>query len=143
MKASTKLIGMDNHGDHLDLITNGARFRIYLLDQNIIRIRSTFDDEFRPELSYALVKTAWKDGTDQLMANERQRVEPIRIKVMDGPGAVKTISNSRYTLTITPEPFAFTISDRKGRVLHQDLPGRAFVEDSHRSPDPLFQHGRP
>lgn len=130
MKASTKLIGMDNHGDYLDLITNGARFRIYLLDQNIIRIRSTFDDEFRPELSYALVKTAWEDGTDQLMADERQRVEPIRIKVMDGPGAVKTITNGRYTLTITAEPFAFTIRDWKGRVLHQDLPGRAFVEDS-------------
>ena len=130
MKTSTKLISMDNHGDYLDLVTNGARFRIYLLDQNIIRIRSTFDQEFKPELSYALVKTAWKDSTDHLMAHERERVKPIQIDVADGPEGIKTVTNGRYILNIAPEPFAFTITDLEGRVIHRDLPGRAFVEDS-------------
>lgn len=65
----------------MDLKTNGAQFRIYLLDQNIIRIRGTFDDEFSPEESYALVKTAWDDQTDELMKDERQRVKPIPIKL--------------------------------------------------------------
>ena len=67
MKNSTKLLSINNQRDYLDLKTNAAQFRIYLLDQNIIRIRGTFDDEFSPEESYALVKTAWDDKTDELM----------------------------------------------------------------------------
>ncbi len=43
MKASTVLTGITNHGDYCDISTNGAQFRIYVLDENIIRIRSTFE----------------------------------------------------------------------------------------------------
>lgn len=39
MKTSTKVLEINNQNDFLDVITNGARFRIYLLDENIIRIR--------------------------------------------------------------------------------------------------------
>lgn len=130
MKASTKLISIDNHGDYLDVVTNGARFRIYLLDRNIIRIRSTFNQHFGPELSYALVKTAWKDSTDRLMADEREHVKPIPIHLTECKDGSKTVSNGLYTLTISPEPFAFSISDQDGNVLHQDLPGRSFLQDS-------------
>ena len=87
MKNSTKLLSVDNHDDYLELKTDGANFRIYLIDENIIRIRATFDNEFSPEESYALVKTAWPDRTDEFMKDERTRVQPIQIdlqKVDDG-----------------------------------------------------------
>lgn len=81
MKVSSKLLSITNRHEYLDLVTDGAKFRIYLLDENIIRIRGTFDDDFASEESYALVKTAWADATDDLIGDERQRVTPIAVEL--------------------------------------------------------------
>lgn len=131
MKTSTKLTAIDNQTDYLDLDTNGAKFRIYLLDKNIIRIRSTFDKEFGPEESYALVKTAWADRTDDLMKGERTRVKPIPIKLEQPEDGHYVINNGKYTLNIYADPFYMEIVDENGNVVHKDLPKRAFVEDDN------------
>ncbi|WP_224428852.1 glycoside hydrolase family 31 protein [Pediococcus acidilactici] len=128
MKTSTKVLEINNQNDFLDVITNGARFRIYLLDENIIRIKGTFADDFAPEQSYALVKTAWADATDELLGDERQRVTPISITVTELADHY-CVTNGKYVLNIFKEPFYFEIVDENGRVVHQDLPNRAFVED--------------
>lgn len=128
MKTSTKVLKINNQNDFLDVITNGARFRIYLLDENIIRIKGTFADDFAPEQSYALVKTAWADATDELLGDERQRVTPISITVTELADHY-CVTNGKYVLNIFKEPFYFEIVDENGRVVHQDLPNRAFVED--------------
>ncbi|WEV72621.1 TIM-barrel domain-containing protein [Bifidobacterium sp. ESL0790] len=128
-KTSTKLSGLTNCGDYLDVDTNGAKFRVYLIDENIIRIRSTFDEDFAPELNYALVKTAWSDATDELMADERQRVTPIAIDVKDEDDGAKSVSTGKYKLIIEPDPFAFRVVDEDGNEVHADLPGRSFVRD--------------
>lgn len=131
MKNSTKLLTVDNQTDYLDLDTNGAKFRIYLLDQNIIRIRSTFDDEFAPEESYALIKTAWPDKTDELMKDERTRVKPLPIDLQQPKEDQYTVSNGKYTLHIYAEPFYMEITDENGNVVHKDLPKRSYVEDDN------------
>lgn len=82
MKRSTKLLKAVNNKDFLELITDGAKFRVYLLDKNIIRMRGTFDDKFAPEESYALTKTAWDDKTDKLLGDERTKVSPIPIELI-------------------------------------------------------------
>lgn len=128
MKTSTKLLSIKNEGDYLYIQTNGAKFRVYLLDNNIIRIRSTFDKEFSPELSYALVKTAWDDETDELLKDERIKVKPLPIDLKELDGSYE-ISNGNFTLNINEEPFAFTITDQDGHVVHQDLKKRSFVQD--------------
>ncbi|MTV83296.1 TIM-barrel domain-containing protein [Secundilactobacillus folii] len=128
MKVSTKLLEVKNENDYLELHTNGAKFRIYLLDKNIIRIRGTFDDEFAPEASYALVKTAWPDKTDSLLADERQRVQPIPIELKKDESGYE-LSNGKYTVSINADPFYFEIKDENGRVVHRDLPRRSFVKD--------------
>ncbi|WP_203650253.1 glycoside hydrolase family 31 protein [Secundilactobacillus yichangensis] len=128
MKTSSKLLNVDNQRDHLNLTTDGAKFQIYLLDDNIIRIRGTFDEQFAPEASYALVKTAWADQTDDLLSDERQRVKPIPIDLQQNDKGY-TVSNGKYTLRINAEPFYFKITDSKGNVLHKDLPKRSFLQD--------------
>lgn len=131
MKNSTKLLSMGNQNDYLDLNTNGAKFRIYLLDKNIIRIRATFDKEFGPEESYALVKTAWPDRTDDLMKGERKRVKPIQVKVNNVEEGHYTVSNGKYTLHIYGDPFYLMIEDENGNIVHQDLPKRSYIEDDN------------
>ena len=130
MKTTTRLVSLANHGDRLDVETDGARFQITLLDEHIIRIRSTFRDEFPEELNYALVKTAWADASDALMAGERTRVEPIRVELDEPAPGVTETSTGAYRLRITAEPFAFEILDMDGNVLHADLPGRSFTQDA-------------
>ncbi|MFD1125441.1 TIM-barrel domain-containing protein [Lentilactobacillus raoultii] len=128
MKTSSKLLNLTNKQDHLDLKTDGAQFRIYLLDDNIIRIRGTFDDKFAPEASYGLIKTAWADKTDNLLADERQRVKPNVINLQKAQDEY-TILNGQYTLHVHIDPFYFTITDQNGNVLHKDLPKRSFLQD--------------
>ena len=130
VKISTRLTGLEHRGDHVDVSTDGARFQVYLLDENIIRIRSTFKDEFPEELNYALVKTAWDDATDELMAGERERVDAIEPHVEEPAEGVYEMSTGKYTLRITSEPFVFEVLDADGNVLHADLPGRSFMQDS-------------
>lgn len=131
MKNSTKLLSLDNHKDYLGVKTDGAQFRIYLLDENIIRIRGTFDDEFAPEESYALVKTAWDDVTDEFMADERKKVTPIPVEVKETDDGQYLVSNGKYQLHIHKDPFYFEIEDPEGNIVHSDVPKRAFVEDDN------------
>ncbi len=128
MKRSTKLLKAVNNKDFLELITDGAKFRVYLLDKNIIRMRGTFDDKFAPEESYALTKTAWDDKTDKLLGDERTKVSPIPIELIKTDFGY-SVSNGLYKLSIFEDPFYFEITDQNGKVVHQDLPKRSFLQD--------------
>lgn len=128
MKLSSKVQSVENRGDYLAIKTDGAQFQVYLLDNNIIRMRGTFQDEFAPEASYALVKTAWADKTDSLMADERQRVQPLPLDLREDADGY-SVSTEKLTLKINREPFGFEICDKAGNVLHKDLPKRSFLQD--------------
>lgn len=130
MKNTTKLLNIENHKGFLELTTDGAKFRIYLLDENLIRVRGTFDDEFAAEESYALIKTAWDDKTDKFMADERTRVEalPINLKELTDHYEVE---GPKYKLSIYREPFYLQIEDYDGHVLHKDVPKRSYVLDNN------------
>src|SRR5699024_7695994 len=106
MKLSSKIQSVENRGDYLAIKTNGAQFQVYLLDDNIIRMRGTFKDEFAPEASYALVKTAWADKTDSLMAGERERVQPLPLDLKEDADSY-SVSTKNLTLKINREPFGF------------------------------------
>ncbi|MCH5464017.1 glycoside hydrolase family 31 protein [Levilactobacillus tujiorum] len=128
MKLSSKVQSVENRGDYLAIKTDGAQFQVYLLDNNIIRMRGTFQDEFAPEASYALVKTAWADKTDSLMADERQRVQPLPLDLREDADGY-SVSTEKLILKINREPFGFEICDKAGNVLHKDLPKRSFLQD--------------
>ncbi|KAB8293602.1 TIM-barrel domain-containing protein [Bifidobacterium avesanii] len=131
MKFSNAIIAIAATDDRIDLATDGGRLRIYLMDDDVIRFRCTFDDEFAPDHSYALVKTAWPDELDGLLAAERTRVAPITPKLEDRGDHWRT-GTAKLTVILYKEPFGVEIRDAAtGAVLHRDLRERSFMEDSN------------
>ncbi|WP_283680441.1 TIM-barrel domain-containing protein [Lentilactobacillus sp. Marseille-Q4993] len=128
MKVANRVTGLKDVGSYLLLETDTVKFQIYFLDDNIIRFRSTFQEDFSEEESYALVKTAWEDQLDGVLKDERTRVVPKSVTITEEAGRY-IIKAPIYTLIIAKDPFAFEIIDQDGNVVHEDLPKRAFVED--------------
>lgn len=129
MKISNKILNIKNYDNYLDIDTNAAKYRIILLNNEIVRIRCTFDEEFQEEASYALVMTAWKDKMDNLLKNERKRVEAISTEYKDLDTHIQ-LSTKKLNINIYKEPFAIEITDKSGNILHSDLKERSYVKDN-------------
>ncbi|WP_281883427.1 TIM-barrel domain-containing protein [Paenibacillus sp. YYML68] len=127
MNISKKLVKLEGHEDYLELATDAAKYRIYLMNDSVIRIRCTFDEQFAPEASYALTMTAWEDHMDELV-EERRRITPLRAEYED-QGTHVLMRTGQLQMTIQREPFAITIADAQGRVLHEDLKERSYLKD--------------
>ena len=126
---SNRITRVDNFDDYLEIDTNAAKYRIILLNDDIVRIRCTFDDEFKEEASYALVMTAWEDKMDELLKGERRRVNAINTKY-DDLGDYIVLATKNININIYKEPFGIEITDKQGNVLHSDLKEKAYVKDT-------------
>ena len=74
MKIPKQLINWKQNPDNSILISaDNCYSKIYLLTDDIIRIRTSFSNEFLEE-SYVLTTTAWNDRFDELLANERKKI---------------------------------------------------------------------
>lgn len=130
MKSSRKIVRIKPNQGYLTVQTDGAQFQIYLIDDNIIRIRGTFAKSFAPEASYALVKTAWDDQLDDLFKDEREQVTPLPIQLTENDDEY-LVPGPKYDLHIEKNPFGFKITDKSGNVVHEDLPKRSFLQDDN------------
>jgi Alpha-glucosidases, family 31 of glycosyl hydrolases len=126
---SNRITRVDNFDDYLEIATNAAKYRIILLNDDIVRIRCTFDDEFKEEASYALVMTAWEDKMDELLKSERKRVKAISAKYED-LGDCIILATNNININIYKEPFGIEITDKHGNVLHSDLKEKAYLKDT-------------
>ncbi|MDQ1914091.1 glycoside hydrolase family 31 protein [Paenibacillus sp. GD4] len=127
MRVSNKLLQITGANQYVDLVTDAARYRIYLMNDNIVRIRCTFDDQFAEEASYALTMTAWDDKLDA-MVEDRKRIEALPARYED-LGTHLLLTTKQLRVIIHREPFAIEITDAEGRVLHEDLKERSYVKD--------------
>ncbi|WP_166239636.1 TIM-barrel domain-containing protein [Paenibacillus turpanensis] len=127
MKVSSKLVQFAEAQQYLELTTDAAKYRIYLMNDHVIRIRCTFDESFAEEASYTLAMTAWEDKMDS-MIEDRKRVEALPAKVEDLGSHLK-LSTNEMRILIHREPFAIQITDKEGRVLHEDLKERSYGKD--------------
>lgn len=130
MKISNKMISIKNYDNYLDIDTDAAKYRIVLLNDEIVRIRCTFDEEFAEEASYSLIMTAWEDKMDGLLREERKRVRAVGSKYED-LGTYLRLSTKKLKVNIYKEPFAIEITDKEGNVLHSDLKEKSYVKDAH------------
>lgn len=108
------------HGDAADLM-------LVFMTDDIIRIRVNFQREFKEE-SYTLVTTAWADRMDDLLKEERQRITALDIACVESDTAL-TFSTATCTLKMVKNPLAFTLYNKNGEIVYQDLKERAFEED--------------
>lgn len=128
MKISHKIVNITSGTNFLELTTNAAKYRVVLLNDEIVRIRCTFDEQFAEEASYVLSMTAWEDKMDNLL-EERIRVAALPISYED-LGAHLLLSTSKLKVRVYKEPFAIEITDLNGQVLHSDLKEKSYVKDS-------------
>ena len=130
MRTATSLRLVREHPDHVELVTDGPRFRLYSLGDGVLRLRATFADHFPPERSYALVTTAWPDAADELLGPERTRIAAGPLKIHEAPDHVRIDApEAQLSVTVRREPFAVDVDTQHG-PLHRDLPEGAWAQDS-------------
>lgn len=128
MKACTHILSLTECGPYVHITTNAGQFQVYLIDDDTIRFRCTFDKEFSPEHSYALVKTAWEDELDTVLADERVRVTPLKAYPVDA-GEYWQLATGHLDIHLTKDPFGIEIYNLKGDLLYKDLKERSFMFD--------------
>lgn len=125
------------HGDAADV-------KLVFMTDDIIRVRVSFNQEFKEE-SYTLVTTAWPDRMDDLLKDERTRIQALDVPCQEEADKL-VFSTGTCTLEIRKKPFALTLKTLDGTIVYQDLKERAFEEDqlgrlSHYSKiDPAYDH---
>ena len=107
--------------------TDGAEVRICFMTEDIIRVRSSFDQQFEEE-SYALSLTAWPDRLDPILGELRKRIEPLKIDVAESDEFL-TFQTKSLKLKISKKPYSLEIINQDGISLQKELPGRAHKTD--------------
>ncbi|MBO6155154.1 MAG: DUF4968 domain-containing protein [Lachnospiraceae bacterium] len=130
MKIARKIERIENLNNVVSIHTNAVEIRIYGLTDNILRIRAGFDGDFAEE-SYDLTMTAWEDRMDEYMKDYRTRVELKDIEVVELNDNLTEIRTGNFRIEATHEPFMFKIYDVDGRLLHEDIPERGWLNDSN------------
>ena len=127
MVVSNKIEKAVNQGKHIDITTDGAKFRIIFLKSDIVRIRCTFEKEFAKDASYALVMTAWPDKMDSLLSDERRIIEPYIAEYAEFDEYILLKTDSLH-IKVNKQPFAMQIFNNQGVLLHSDLKEKSYVK---------------
>ncbi len=108
------------HGDAADT-------KLVFMSDDVVRVRVSFSRDFREE-SYTLVTTAWEDRMDDLLADERTRIEALDVPCEETEKELRFRTN-HLTLVLLKSPFSFRLYDADGKLIYADLRERAFEED--------------
>ncbi|MFC5450699.1 glycoside hydrolase family 31 protein [Paenibacillus aestuarii] len=129
MKVSKTLQQVIAGEGYLDIQTDAALYRIYVMNHDVIRVRCTFEEQFGEEASYILATTAWADQLDGIVP-DRRRITALAPDYTDH-GTHVLLATERLNVVIHKAPFAIEIQDKEGRVLHADVKERSYVKDDH------------
>lgn len=127
MKVSNKLIQAAQGAGYLELRTDAALYRLVLMNDGIVRVRCTFEEQFPEEASYALVMTAWEDKLDPVIPG-RVRVDPLPADFEDKEDHLR-LATAKLDILVHKQPFAIEIRDKNGVTLHMDVKERSYVKD--------------
>ena len=108
---------------------DAADIKIYFLNDDIVRIRTSFDRDFTEE-SYVLMLTGWKDRLDPLFAGERGRIIPVLPRMEEYDDRIVWVTKE-LKLSIRKSPFELELVDRDGVVLYSTVGLSAFTKDSN------------
>lgn len=101
--------------------------KLIFMTDDIIRIRVSFDRAFK-EASYALVTTAWEDRLDQVLKDERRRINAKDVPYAEDENSL-TFRTSTLTLVMQKSPVSFQLYNQDGSLIYSDLKERAFDLD--------------
>lgn len=128
MKVSSKVKNITNNCGVISIDTDGGRFRIMFINESLMRIHCTFEENFKEEASYALVMTAWEDKMDYLFKDERKRVA-LYIPVFEEHESYICIKTGKLKAIINMEPFGIDVYDSNGCLLMSDVKQKSYIRD--------------
>ena len=129
MKLTRNIDRIENKSDYLSIKAEDSEIRIYYLTDNIIRIRASFNDDFR-EKSYSLISTFYEDELDEFFKNERTRYKLLNYdyKNIDN---IHILSGGNLIVKISESPFTIKIEDKEGNTIYKSLNDIGFYEDGN------------
>ena len=130
MRIVTRALGCKFNQGFYSVSTDAVEIRIWMLTDDIVRIRAGFDGDFA-ECSYSLCMTAWDDAADGLMRGYRRRVKCAESTLSDEGGSF-VIRGRSLQVIVRKDPYQLEIRDAGGALLHRDCVDLALMEDSNR-----------
>ena len=128
MKIPKLFLSWQLNSDNSILINCDSSYtKIYLMSNDIIRLRTAFTNEFSEE-SYILTTTAWDDRFDQLLATERKKINAL-VPLTTENAHNLIISTATLDITINKNPFYIQIHDQQQNLVYSDLKSRPYTKD--------------
>jgi len=128
METSTKLLHVQAQEGVVTLLTDGPQLKLIFLEAGVFRVRVTWDEQFSPERSYTLVRTAWADELDEFMTGERVRISPLVVSQEENDTQV-ILKTDLLDIRVNKEPFGISVYDHEGVQIHSDILGKAYHKD--------------
>ena len=129
MKLTRKVDSITNTSDYLSIIAEGNEIRIYYLTDDIVRIRASFNDNFR-EKSYSLVSTFYEDELDDFLADERTRYKTLDYVYKNEDG-IHTMDGGNLLVKVSESPLTISIEDKEGNPIYKSINDVGFYEDGN------------
>lgn len=127
MQTCLKFINMEKQDGYFRIFTNNAEMRLYFMNDDVVRVRVSFDKEFE-EASYLLVTTGWDDKLDDFMGRERKRIKLLEPGVEEKEDRL-IFSTKTMDIVLMKNPLALKMFDKSGGELYSDVAGRAYQKD--------------
>ncbi|MER5388033.1 TIM-barrel domain-containing protein [Saccharopolyspora sp. NPDC002686] len=129
MRVTSRVERVERAGDQVRVHTDGVEIRLMFMADGILRLRAGFQGDFAEE-SYTLTTTAWPDRLDEFMGAERTRVTPLPFDVEDLGDRVR-VTGGDLRVDVEKDPFRIRVHDEAGTLLHSDVVGLGYLEDSN------------
>ena len=129
MQIVKKFESLSKAGKFYIVHTNNADIKIYFLTDEIIRIRASFDKNFKEE-SYVLSTLGWDDRLDIVSGEYRKKIDPIEPEIKEDEEQVE-FKTAKLKLILDKKSIGFSLYDIDGDLLYSDLNGNPFILDSN------------
>jgi alpha-glucosidase len=129
MQIVKKFESLSKDGKFYIVHTDNADIKIYFLTDEIIRIRASFDKNFKEE-SYVLSTLGWDDRLDNVLGEYRKKIDPIKPDIKEDEDQI-IFETAKLKLVLDKKSIGFCLYDIEGDLLYSDLNGNPFILDSN------------
>ncbi|MCR5099242.1 MAG: DUF5110 domain-containing protein [Lachnospiraceae bacterium] len=131
MISAKRLLSYESGADSVKLCTDGTKLFVFFINENTVRVVTSFDEDYR-ELSYNLVTTAWEDDGDAFFGDMRRHITPLVPEVSEEDGVLSlSAPGCSVRVAVDRENFGLKFSDVDGRVLAEDIYGASYYKDGN------------
>ena len=116
--------------DFVSLVVDDKEIRLYFLEDDILRLRVSFNDEWR-ERSYSLDTVYWEDEFDDFFEGERKNKNAKQYEYSIIENKDYLISSGNLRVVVKKNPFIISINDKEGNCIYESIKDIGFLEDNN------------